>query len=94
MRKPWEPVITVPILLDLYAEGMKRGGKSSAPREGCLEQCLGGACTAEAYESPDNCVELGFAFAAYLLFYLARAEDVAAGVDFDLAGAPAERAEA
>jgi cob(I)alamin adenosyltransferase len=29
-----------------------------------------------------------------LLFYLARAEDVAAGVDFDLAGAPAERAEA
>jgi cob(I)alamin adenosyltransferase len=29
-----------------------------------------------------------------LLFYLARAEDVAAGVDFDLAGAPVERAEA
>jgi cob(I)alamin adenosyltransferase len=29
-----------------------------------------------------------------LLYYLARAEDAAAGVDFDLAGAPAERPEA
>lgn len=29
-----------------------------------------------------------------LLYYLARAEDVAAGVDFDLAGSPAERPEA
>jgi hypothetical protein len=28
-----------------------------------------------------------------LLYYLARAEDVAAGVDFDLAGSPASREE-
>ena len=69
--KPWDGLINIADVLWLYAEGIKRfGGESSPPKEGCLEQSLGNAYTAELY-SESNSVQ-GLAFSGYLLFYLTR----------------------
>lgn len=50
MTQPWEEVISISQVLKLYGEAItKYGGISSPPKQGCLEQCLGNAWTAEMY---------------------------------------------
>ncbi|MEK6322502.1 MAG: Fic family protein [Acidobacteriota bacterium] len=69
--KPWDDLINMADVLWLYAEGIKRfGGEGSPPKEGCLEQSLGNAYTAELYSESDSV--RGLAFSGYLLFYLTR----------------------
>ena len=67
----YSDIITVSRVLDLHAEGIKRYqvGEVSAPRPGCVEQCLGNAFNAEAYAG-DPANGRGLLFAAYSLFYL------------------------
>src|SRR5262249_18616717 len=69
--QPWDHLITLPEVLGLYAEGVRRyGGESSPPKPGCLEQSVGNAYTAELYSESDAMP--GLAFSGYLLFYLTR----------------------
>ena len=69
---PWEEVITTGEILALYDAAMTvHGGMRSAPREGCLEQCLGAAHHAEVYHAEPG-VTHGLRFAAALLVYLAK----------------------
>ena len=71
-EKGWDHLISCKDVLTLYAEGIRRyGGTSSDPKEGCLEQALGNALTAELYTESDSMP--GLAFTGYLLFYLTRA---------------------
>lgn len=68
----WESLITLENVLDLYAEGIRKyGGDASPPKDGCLEQSLGNAYTAELYTEAEAAMR-GLCFCAYLLFYLAR----------------------
>lgn len=66
-------LITSSRVLDLHAEGIRRYqvGEVSAPRPGCVEQCLGNAYNAEAYAG-DPAKGVGLLFAAYALFYLVK----------------------
>lgn len=67
---PWHHLIPVDTVVVLHKAGIdKYGGDHSPPKEGCLEQSLGGAYSAEQYTRADDTVE-GLIFAGYLLFYL------------------------
>jgi len=68
---PWDHLIPMPVVLALYAEGIRRyGGESSPPKPGCLEQSCGNAYSAELYS--ESASVPGLAFSGYLLFYLTR----------------------
>ena len=68
---PWEAFLPAQTVLELHQEGIRlHGGDFSAPKDGCVEQSLGNAYTAEQYsDTGDN--EGGLCFAGYVLFYLA-----------------------
>lgn len=71
MTQPWEETLSVAHILQLHADAIaKYGGQASPPKQGCLEQCLGNAWTAEMYLQEDEGVPLGLIFAARLFFYL------------------------
>ncbi len=68
----WDSIITTQLVIDLHAKGVEQhGGMHSPPKEGCLEQSLGNALTAEQYTLSDESI-MGLCFAGYLLFYLAK----------------------
>ena len=70
MSAPWDEVLDVGTVLDLYQMAMQRGGMASPPRPGCVEQCLGNAWNAEGYRQEEG-QRLGLLFACYVMFYLA-----------------------
>ncbi len=68
---PWENLLPVQTVLALHAEGIRlHGGDLGDPKQGCVEQSLGNAYTAEQYSQTDDS-EGGLCFAGYVLFYLA-----------------------
>jgi len=71
IEQPWVEVITVARVNEFHKEAIARfGGPMSFAVDGCLEQCLGNAWTAEQYQE-ERSLKAGLIFAAYLLFYLA-----------------------
>ena len=67
---PWSRLMPIETVVALHKAGIeKHGGDLSLPKDGCLEQSLGGAYSAEQYNKTDDSVE-GLLFAGYLLFYL------------------------
>jgi len=74
MTQPWEEILSIPILLQLYSGAMEKyGGLPSPPNPGCLEQCLGNAWTAEQYlQDEDKGIQLGLIFASRLFWYLSK----------------------
>lgn len=69
---PWEHVINTQMVVALHQKAIDdHGGLHSPPKEGCLEQSLGNAYTAEQYTQTSDSAE-GLGFAGYLLFYLSR----------------------
>lgn len=69
MSQPWEDLLPIPRVLQLYREAMSFGGLPSDPTPGCLEQCLGNAWTAESYLQEGG-IPLGLIFATRLFWYL------------------------
>jgi death on curing protein len=70
--KPWEKVISIALIMDIYDDVMVRyGGKKSLLSEDCIEGSLGNAHNAELYSERGG-VEFGPIFAVHLLVYLAR----------------------
>jgi death-on-curing family protein len=70
-ERPWAAVITVDRVKEFHKEAIKRfHGPLSNPMDGCLEQCLGNAWSAEQYQQSGS-LNAGLIFAAHLLFYLA-----------------------
>lgn len=72
MKQPWEEILPIPTLLQLYSGAIEKyGGLSSPPKPGCLEQCLGNAWTAEQYlQDEERGIRLGLIFASRLFGYL------------------------
>lgn len=67
---PWATWITEETIVRLHADCIKRwGGAGSAPKPGCLEQCLGCAYHAALYAETSE-VERGLAFCGYALLYI------------------------
>jgi death-on-curing protein len=69
-QEPWNRLITVDDILELYEEGIRRyGGDFSQPTAGCVEGSLGAAYNAELYAQSEDS-KCGLCFAGCLLFYL------------------------